>query len=354
MNCLLTGRRCQCRRVLRHGCRRRRADAECAQMHRLRPTLLHLLPVVLVLGMDCTAQTSEPAPVVPDPVPPALPTAPATPSAPAAADDSPAEDPFASGTETPAAPAPKPTAPKAVTWTPGSTPWRRLEIVEGWYAQDKIALLQPEAERLARHAAFLAAQQLSAGVLIQNAEAVARGRRLLALAFHLNPTQPAARMINDAWTDKRDPSMRPPEEDVPVIAAFALSAAERVRAVNTPQGEALARCLIDWAVELDPHNESCIYAAEMELAAKRRAPWEQMARGEANPPPLPQPSQAAPEEVPLPAPPRQPPTQAAPEETPPPVPPQPTVQPPDQPSSSPLPRRGRRGAIFRTGAGQAR
>lgn len=264
-------------------------------MPRLRPTLLPFLS--LVLCMDCAAQTVEPSPAAPAP----------TPTGPAA-ESSPADNPFESGSGAPVSPAPKPAAakpaaPKMPAWTPGTTPWRRLEIVTGWYAQDKIALLQPEAERLARHAAFLAAQQLSAGVVIQNADAVAKGRRLLSLAFHLNPTQPAARMINDAWADKRDPAMRPPDEDVREIAAFALSAAERVRAAQTPQGEALARCLIDWAVELDPHNESCIYAAEMELTARRRAPWDQMARGEANPPALPLvPSAPGPQNPPAPPP----------------------------------------------------
>jgi hypothetical protein len=155
----------------------------------------------------------------------------------------------------------------------------RPRVPEALFTPEKIALLQPECERIAVYLARRAAEKYTEGVLRGDAAAMTGGRLLLTVSLHLQPLNGSAVLCASRWMDGKAPSLPPPSEDPRGFSNFLLSAARRQAGNAGPAREALGRILTFLAADLDPANEDAIYECEIQDRDHKAAPLKELLEG---------------------------------------------------------------------------
>ena len=159
----------------------------------------------------------------------------------------------------------------------------RPRIDAALFTHEHTALLAPECGRIATWLARHAAATLTDRVLAGDAAAIEEGRRLLALALHLEPGNAAAVQTGLRWTDGKRPELPPPAENLRVFSDFLVSAAAR-----TPTGSGtavlerhalLGRFLVAIAADADPDNSGAVAAAERQARRGKGPPWRALVAG---------------------------------------------------------------------------
>ena len=170
----------------------------------------------------------------------------------------------------------------------------RPRIDAALFTHEHTALLAPECGRIATWLSRHAAATLTDRVLAGDAAAIEDGRRLLALALHLEPGNPAAVQTGLRWTDGKRPAVPPPAENLRVFTDFLVSAAAR-----TPSGSGtdvlerhalLSRFLVAVAADADPANATAVAAAERLARRGKGPPWRALLAGRLGTAPAPAPS----------------------------------------------------------------
>ncbi len=147
----------------------------------------------------------------------------------------------------------------------------RPDIRDALFTHERTALLAIECERIANNIVRHAIARHSAGILRKEDASIREGRRLLALALHLHPANPAAIATGLAWLDGKEPFPLPEMETPAVFSAFLLAAASRQSAKAAPDRHPLPAFLILLAADVDPANADAVYLAER-MAATHNAP----------------------------------------------------------------------------------
>lgn len=149
------------------------------------------------------------------------------------------------------------------------------------FSHEETALLQVECERVAGWLARRAAADLTLGVLGGSGEAVERGRRMLALAMHLDPANALVARVADRWVDGKDPELSGPDENLRVFTDFLVRVSERKAANPEAAGRQalLARFLVRLAADVDPGNEEAVYRSERQDREGQGPPWKSLLAG---------------------------------------------------------------------------
>lgn len=149
------------------------------------------------------------------------------------------------------------------------------------FSHEETALLQVECERVAGWLARRAAVDLTLGVLGGSGAAVERGRRMLALAMHLDPANVLVARVADRWGDGKDPELAGPDENLRVFTDFLVRVSERKAANPEAAGRQalLARFLVRLAADVDPGNEEAVYRSERQDREGQGPPWKSLLAG---------------------------------------------------------------------------
>jgi len=155
-----------------------------------------------------------------------------------------------------------------------------------------LTMLDRERGEYATHLATYAANRVAE--TRASKESLDQARRLLALAMQLSPRNRKALVVNFQLRKGVPPEKSESTYTGGVLARLLVARAELLKRAGGAQNELLARCFVELAAEMDPHNEDAVYAFELQRLDKGELDWKRITdpAAEKPAPPTPTPAQA--------------------------------------------------------------
>ena len=135
------------------------------------------------------------------------------------------------------------------------------------------------ATNLATYAANLVAGQNA------SKESLAKARRLLALAMHLDPRNRKALVVDFQLQKGVLPEKSKTTYTAGALARLLFARGELLKREADPQNKLLARAFVELASEMDPHNEDAVYACALQRRELGTFDWTQITDTPAPKPP---------------------------------------------------------------------